>query len=393
MEESRIVIVVQDEEIEEQRDGETTTLWRGGYNSTVNCEENSTGDLIVHKEIGVRKIDANKKIGFNLSRAKEIARDIDEYRRHLIEIGVKTPLIVGDIIWVIRLPKESGVVVKTGELEKTGETEKAEEKRFKITYETGYAGESVNDLLKEQPNFDVIKEYVEKMLGTLDVVLGKKISSKKDIVESPNLSLDISCFKCVLNNSRICCAQLEVGIDPLPANFCVLGNDMQFVDLFPPRYRKANMTIVEIPHPTTKVGWEIGYWKHYTACGILHIFFSQLCRIKPEFRLKFEELIFEYIKNFPQECVKNYFNNSCWRKVREALESIHRIIDSMTGEDIYKMREIAGEFEFRGLFKPVEDDYQQFYKDAHFEDELSAETVQNLKNRLLAVIFRGKPSY
>jgi len=80
---------------------------------------------------------------------------------------------------------------------------------------------------------------------------------------------------------------LEIGIDPKPANFTLHNDEMYFVDLMPPRFRKYGIPLVEYPVPVTVEGQEVGYHKHFTVAGMLRVLYLQLCRLRPQFHAMF----------------------------------------------------------------------------------------------------------
>lgn len=337
--------------------GKITFQVREGYNSFIHIIEIG-GIEKVYKVIGA------KKGAFSYCEAKTLAYALIRYHRLLKATGLKIPALEKIVLLVDRT--------------------KLVDKKTELVIVSPYVGEDAEVLLRETEDKDRIASLVTEMMESL-----KSLLEYRHVAASPiGMGLRTSSFKCVLDDSKICQHQVTVGIDSKPANFCKSNGTMYLVDFFPPRFRQVDKVLVEVPFPKTQIGYKLGYWKHFTACGILHVFLSQLCRIKPALREDFEELILGTLSRFSgiEDCVGNYFRDSCWRAVRIALKahdpmSVIRIVTEMGPADIYRMREIAAELAFAEVM--TAEAFEAFYKASHFEDELPIELVSTLRDLLI----------
>ena len=327
-----------------------------GYNSYIHCLLSADGQ---GKPESVYKVIGALKGGFQIEIARCLAKDILCYY----------PLLRGGI-----------AVSNIDEVILLEERDEAE-----IVIKSPFKGADCESLIRKTDDNDEIKQLVKRMLDLLAPLLNKRCENDNAPI---GLGLNTGGFECVMNR-MICSHQVFVGIDSKTANFCQSNGELCFVDFFPPRYRKTDSVIVEIPEPKTQLGYRLGYWKHFTVCGILHVFFSQLCRIRPDLREEFENIILGYFSVFP--CVKSYFENSCWKKVRDLLNkenypAVIEIIDSMFGADIYQMREIAAELAYAKLMS--KEDFEYFYRKSHFEDTLPEKQIAALKFLLIFALPR-----
>ena len=204
--------------------------------------------------------------------------------------------------------------------------------------------------------------------------------------------------------------ETEIGIDPRSANFTLDGqNKLWFIDLFPPRFRKNGVAIVEWPWPKGKLGTTLGYFKHFDVRGILLCLLAHLARVKPEAKSRFEELMLEEAKKMMTEKELAEFagelQRTAWVKLRNLLkknksgtnffQDAREIISSAIRDkvfdvdyNIYTLREIATELAAERLISVEE--LEDFFRASHFEDQLTEEQEKRLQVMLLNFLQRYK---
>lgn len=320
-----------------------------GTNADILYHDYPDGSRMVVARYGI------KKGGFTLPMASEMLIDINNYRKKLEEINIP-------------MPKEDRSF-----LEHDPGIEKAV-----IVRMIAWAGEDMASIIKKKSQSADRLEIKKLIHGMCDILAS------------------------VIQN-RLEGWDVNVGFDPHCSNFTMDSNGkIWFVDLFPPRYRKDGQPIVEWPAPKTELGRQIGYFKHYDVRGIILCFLSQLSRVNPDLKYFFEESTLEYFKKILHEQeYKDFleaFNNLPWIKFRKNLlnkldknpllelkELIKNSIKSKIFDDveynIYNLREIATELAIIGAMNKEE--LESFFKESHFEDELSINKVNFLQNQLI----------
>ncbi|OWK27320.1 MAG: hypothetical protein US76_03715 [Parcubacteria group bacterium GW2011_GWA2_38_13b] len=319
---------------------------RGGFNSEVLHSHQENGDKKIIKRIG------DKRGGFTIARAEEIAGDIIEYQKKLSDLGVVMPAIEKISIEYNYLEKQSAMVLM----------------------ETKWVGFDAEMYIEKTNDRGYISKLVEDIYGVLRLVFDNRVSGLETLV----------------------------GIDPKPSNFTIDGNGkVWYVDPFPPRYRKNGKPIIEWFDLKTQLGNELGYFKYFDVRGIVLGFMEQLGRIKPSLKILFEEYVLREFADAGLSYLKKdffaEFQNTPWRKfhdvlgkdcvdksdIKKAKEIIQNSLeDKIFGVDynVYTLRELALELAF--FKKMTIDEMESFFKRSHFEEEINKKRIDNLKNML-----------
>lgn len=296
-----------------------------GYNTDVTLVVKDNGDKEVIKVIGVKKSLPDEQT------AREFTFDVVTYRDLLARVGNDQVPEITDayLLW------NKG------------------ENRWQVVYHMPYVGKDVGGIIKEAKDYAEIEEMLEKMLEFIGLFFN-------DLFSSP--------------------FEINVGIDPKPANFAILRNKVYFFDFVPPRYRKNNVAMVESPPPVTEQGFELGYFKHFDIRGILMILQSQLSRLRPEWRSTFKQLIIERAP----DCAKGFLKDGIWNKFANvSRRKAKRIVADFTDRDIYIMREIVADLaEVRGYSS---EEVDKFFRLSHFEDGIKTDRLLMLKSLLLTM--------
>lgn len=193
-----------------------------------------------------------------------------------------------------------------------------------------------------------------------------------------------------------------VGIDPRCSNFTVDDQGkMWYVDLFPPRFRKNGVPLVEWPEPKSEHGKKLSHFKHFDVRGIILCMTAQLARINPKFKIFFEDIVFDEAQKVMTENEwKEFYDElkkSPWMKMRDlfekqnhsslSIEHYYEIIDSAVQEKIfgieysvYTLREIILELCLADIVS--HEDVKNFFALSHFEDELPEAVIQLFLNHI-----------
>lgn len=142
----------------------------------------------------------------------------------------------------------------------------------------------------------------------------------------------------VLRQSRLAGGYLEVGIDPIASNFVIQKDDiatLTYVDFTAPRYFSADKQHrIEYPQPMSESELRAGRWTYYDPCGIAIRWLTDSCRVRPDARQIFLEVLCE---NLPAKL---------WKAVRERLPSLryhpsqwHSVLQDVYG--LTDLRDIA----------------------------------------------------
>ncbi|MBU1038856.1 hypothetical protein KKC17_01285 [Patescibacteria group bacterium] len=145
---------------------------------------------------------------------------------------------------------------------------------------------------------------------------------------------------------------IEVTVDPKPANWvCDFSGVVYYVDLIPPRFRNGRGEILlEFPRatPLAEDDWKFLYRRYFDRRGIIHILFVQLCRLRPELRPIFSNLIIDFLTDLEDVLVLEFFNSLPAQRLAVIIESgispgeaINEIIDTIGLESADNIRDIA----------------------------------------------------
>lgn len=320
-----------------------------GTNSEIREHHYPDGTRLVVTRLGARKG------GFSFDEAHEVIRDVKQYYEELLELGIPVSEIK-DCFVEYEPSLDRSVVVKT----------------------SPWAGHEVKRMIADaDPKKD--REMILNLVAEM-VVATKPVALKRHGYE------------------------LTTGIDPHASNF--IRDDegtMRFVDLFPPRIRKADGPLVEWPSPKTELGKTLGHFKHFDIRGVMLTMSAQLARIRPELKAEFERSVFGGFREALDEREHQEFmrevENSPWLRVRESLarndlascaEVISESLDARpfgVSYNVYTLREIALELAAKGYLS--DEELESFFKDSHFEDTLEEERLESLKERLIGALRRG----
>lgn len=314
-----------------------------GTNSEVREHHYPDGSRFVVTRLGARKG------GFSFEEAHEVIANAQAYHDALLACGVPLPSIQSMLVEYEPLIDRS-VVVKS----------------------SPWAGHEVKKMIQEyhhERDIERIEELVTEMVAII-----------KKIVRQRHKGFS-----------------LKIGIDPQASNF--IRDDegvMRYVDLFPTRIRKKGKPIVEWPEPQTKLGKELGHFKHFDLRGIMLTKTAQLARLKPQLKHWFEEKVFSGFSDvLSKKEIKIFYEGlqkTPWMAVRaalrnnnrnEALELIDKSLESRPFNidyNVYTLREIMLELAQAGLV--TEDELENFFKQSHFEDELPEGQLAELKQIL-----------
>lgn len=188
--------------------------------------------------------------------------------------------------------------------------------------------------------------------------------------------------------------ELEVGIDPKPANFASSrSRQMFYVDLMPPRFRKNGRPIVEYPEPKSRQGYELAYYRHYDQRGLLEVLQTQLCRLRPACRREFVGAIREFAQAFSLDLVDHLdifpgtrfsATTSCRRR--------GEIIEGLPDDAMYAVRDIACQLAFEQPEICGVDTLQTIFDLSHFHaDTPDRKQMDQAKRMLLEMVFDHQP--
>ncbi|TAL19586.1 hypothetical protein EPN90_03050 [Patescibacteria group bacterium] len=320
---------------------------RGGVNSEIRYVRLPSGLLTVTARYGA------KKKGFLRAEANTWSEDIVAYQEELLRRGVPLPPIEGIIIEFDQASQKA-VIAKT----------------------SPWTGHDVSHLIQHTP------------LGNDDKILG-------GIVGQMCAILVMVCAE------RHRGYETEIGIDSRCSNFTIdASGKMWFVDLFPPRYRKAGAPLLEWPTPLTEEGRGLGLFKHYDARGITLTTIAQLSRVLPAQKSFFEERVLDGLAPAfsPAElaAMRMELSRAPWRQLRDllgatqdtsgrkdAVEAIFACRDAVVfgvPYGVYGLREAALELAAAGRFSAPA--LEEFFRDSHFEDSLPSSVIDDLTHRL-----------
>jgi hypothetical protein len=327
---------------------------KGGVNSEIVYKHHTDGSKKTIARYGA------KKSGFSIEHVVERIRDLVAYQKELEAHDVPMPPIE-DIVLEHNVLDSHTVIVKT----------------------SPWTGKDVKKILQERDAI-VDRDYIESLVRDMCTII-----------------------------KPVCKARLQgwetkVGIDPRCTNFTVDSDGkMWFVDLFPARYRKEGVPIVEWPEPKTDLGVQLGYFKHFDVRGIILCKTAQLARIMPSLKDMFERVTFEemceVMSSEEQEEFTQEFKKAPWLCLRKAIQGkasggeLVSIIDGSLDNNIfglnynvYTLRETALELAFLNIIS--RDELEQFFKQSHFEDELHTSVLESLQKTLSDFVLRPSGS-
>src|SRR3989339_13031 len=178
--------------------------------------------------------------------------------------------------------------------------------------------------------------------------------------------------------------EIQAGVDPKPANFCLDGHGLHFVDCMPPRIRRSGIAIVEFPAPVSKQGYQMAYFRHFDMRGILAVLQTQLCRLRPEFRPMFRQILRQFAEEFRGNglvCYLDEFVGS--RFVTANTANRLAIIHSLRCDDMYEMRDIACQLALEDPNVARQTKVEKIFTLSHFyNDKPSVKNTEEIKTIL-----------
>jgi hypothetical protein len=309
-----------------------TIEYKGGFNSDV-VTIVSLANKIVIKRIGI------KRGGFPVAEAHVIMQDILEYQRQLELLGVPMPKVID------------------AHLQYDFKSDKA------VVYiMSDWAGDDVARILSLlNPNRDW--EKIDSIVRAICQVL-------KHV--------------CANRNGNA----LQVGIDTKANNFTIEYKksnicEIFYVDQFPPHYHKNGQSIIEWISLKSQLGNELGEFKYFDWRGVLLTLTSQLARIKPPLKERFEVIVLEEFSRFIDQNTYDEFITEFprlpWMDIRfylkgRNIKAAERLIETCVNTpvfgirySVYTLREIALEFAQQRIISL--DDLEDIFHNTHFEDE------------------------
>jgi len=299
------------------------------------------------------------KNGFSLEQAKDLHADMAIYQAELEDHKVPMPTVKKNLL-EYDYTNNRAVIVKT----------------------SSWTGHELANIIRELEQPEQVLELVEKMFDIIFLVCQNRLEGWNT----------------------------KTGIDPRVTNFTLdENNQMWFVDIFPPRYRKNNQALVEWPKPQTELGNRLGYFKHFDVRGIILCSLAQLARIKPHMKTLIEERVLQKSRSIMTESEYKEFTGELlsapWVNLRGILQKketegsldigqIKEIISSALEKkmfgvpyNIYTLREIATEMAAMNIIS--ESELERFFRLSHFEDELPADKVDLLRQMLIDFVYNN----
>jgi hypothetical protein len=170
-----------------------------------------------------------------------------------------------------------------------------------------------------------------------------------------------------------------LGIDPKPNNFAV-NDAVTYVDTVPPRYRRDNETLVDLPIPTDPNAWKLAYWRAYTPEGVLVVLQTQLCRVRPDLLTTFVK----EISAAASACGVGAYFECLPSRVFPTMSALERkaFVRSLEPTDMYLMRDIACFLAHRDSRKFDQPWLDAVFKQSHFKGSVSRDGFEHLKGEL-----------
>lgn len=131
----------------------------------------------------------------------------------------------------------------------------------------------------------------------------------------------------------------EIGIDPIASNFVFHDDNlatMVYVDFTAPRYFSPNHGYrVEYPQPANEAEIREAVWRYYEPCGIITRWFTDCCRIRPDARGIFLDVL------------EKMLPDKLWGFVRTQLRSLRLPSDIQASEWRHAISEVRQLADFR----------------------------------------------
>ncbi len=159
--------------------------------------------------------------------------------------------------------------------------------------------------------------------GGLSLEMGLECALSSDFLRELAQGM-INAVLCVFHQPWLTSGYPEIGIDPIASNFVFREKDlatMVYVDFTAPRYFSPDSGYrVEYPQPTSKAEILEAVRRYYEPCGIVTRWLTDCCRIRPDARGIFLDVLNELL---PSEL---------WKSVKSQLRSLHLALDIHASE-------------------------------------------------------------
>lgn len=194
------------------------------------------------------------------------------------------------------------------------------------------------------------------------------------ILEATQLLLS----SCSISTKRLLC-----GLDMIPRNFTQdSSGQIWYVDHWPPKKEKGDKLTLEYPEPNDPEVIEIGIYRNYTLQGILQVFLTHLCRLRPELRREFQNLITKFLQKIKAQTILQELDNSPAKRLERDDVGLKELLEPLGFPETLDLREIACELVYQGKLKPQTLD--QIFQESHFQDQkLEEEKIQSIKHLML----------
>lgn len=179
---------------------------------------------------------------------------------------------------------------------------------------------------------------------------------------------------------------MDLGIDPIPRNFCMHEGRAYYVDYFVPKEYDGKTFRLEHPQPEDEATYQVGIWRHYHKVGIVTVLVIQLARIKPAFLHYFGAVAESMIAGHPslrdvQRGVRDYFS----RLETSSPIQLREWVNECDFSTIYDLRAIACELTRRRAMTAGE--LEAFFSSSHFlHRRLTDMDIKGLQQNLVARI-------
>jgi len=182
---------------------------------------------------------------------------------------------------------------------------------------------------------------------------------------------------------------LRCGVDMIPRNFTRDGaGKLHYVDLWPPKLWLNGEPALEYPEPVDSEVIDLGIFRHFTHFGVTQAFLVQLCRIRPDLRRKFQDLIDQFLGSIEMPTTRKQMLASPACRFQNG-EPLDRVLAPLDSREIYDLRELACELTFQGRLIPS--DLEQIFQDSHFQDTpLPGDLIDQIKEALCAANATGE---
>lgn len=291
----------------------------GGFNTEVFLL--SGGDMVA-KVVGGNRHSSDKKITFIPQQAETLGKQIEQYTLLLREVGIAVPDYFS---WAVSIDDQT----------------------VKLIVLQSFVGffNAKKMLLDADPH--TARDITASILSALRPIFTDGVMGK-------------------------------VGIDPKPENFFPHKGTTHYVDVMPPRFLAGSRAIVEYPEPATTIGYQLGFWKHFTPVGITTMLLTQLARIRPTMF----DLFWQEISSWLRRRGDNQTVDQLSAHILSKSNGVKKAIDM--AENPYQLRLIASQLVHHGGV--AENRLEQVFSLTHYEDGDFSEPLAQAKQLALMLV-------